>query len=439
MKTLTSTLAILTLVLSTLVAQAQTSTVKIYLTENSNNPAQAHSPIVIGFDPNGDNALSYPDAGNASTIGNYNTEMYPFTLTSDGFELTSYDCRPALTTHVTVPFGVLTKDTGDVKIYVVLTSSSPAVATPGYAWIENILTGEHFNLLDTVKLDVSENINFAANYLIHIGLPVSNTVTDETCYEAYDGGLYVQANTPGFTHELTLNGTPLYNSIVTGTDTLVTGLAAGNYVSVVRINGIPVDSSDITIAGGTPLIADFYADYNSIVEGDTVTFFDVTTNAYNYSWHFGDGDSTNMGGDVIHQYNTPGIYMATLTISDENGCTASNYDYIDVASSSTASGNGSGHGHGPMGEVGNGNPNLGNALESFRNTTRFTVSNSRLMVDLSEATSSTVTIVSVNGTVVANERQNDSVATYELPAPGAYIVTVVYANGTANSTTIIAQ
>jgi PKD repeat protein len=271
-----------------------------------------------------------------------------------------------------------------------------------------------------------------------VGVAISNIVSNETCYESYDGSLFVAGpNTAGFTHELTLNGTPIHNSVVSGIDTLIEGLTAGNYVSVVRINGIPVDSSDIVITGGAPLIADFYADFNNILEGDTVNFFDNSTNAYNYSWNFGDGDTSNVGGSVMHQYTVAGNYVVTLTIVDENGCTASNFDNIDVQPGATSAGNG--HGHGSMGDIGANNPQGVTALEAFRNTTRFTVNNSRLMIDLSEETSSTVTIVSANGTVVANEKQNESVASYELPAAGAYVVTIVSANGTINSTTIFAQ
>jgi PKD repeat protein len=431
MKTLTTTLAIAALALATVTASAQTPTVKLFLTENSNDSAQQHIPMIIGFDGNGDNALAYPDAGSAANIGSYNNEMFPFTKSSDDFEITSYDARPTLTTHVTIPFGILSKDTGNVKIYAILSGG------PGYVWIENVNTAEHFSLLDTVKLDIVENTEFTANYVLHIGLPVSNIVTGETCYLANDGSLHVQgANTPGFIHELTLNGTTLYNSVVSGLDTNITGLAAGNYVSVVRINGIPVDSSDITIAGATPLIADFYADFNTIIEGDTVNFYDNSTNAYNYFWDFGDGNTEASAGGTMHQYTVVGSYQVTLTIEDENGCTASNFDFIQVDPSPTSVG---GHGSGSIGSVGNGTPHLTSGIQSFRNTPRVTVSNSRLMVTLPEETVSTVTVVAANGTVVANEKQSDSVAQYQLPTAGVYIVTVVETDGTVNSTTIIAQ
>jgi PKD repeat protein len=438
MKTIKTTLAIATLVLASAVAQAQTSTVSLFLTENSNNPTQTHIPLIIGFDSDGANQLAVPDSSDVNTPGYYNTEMFPFTLSSDSFSITTYDSRPNLTSHVTIPFGVLSKDTGDVKIYAVL-SSTFAAPTPGYAWIENTLTGEHFNLLDTIKLDIVDNRRYNAQFLLHIGLPVSNITTAETCDGMDDGSLHVQGmNYPGFTHELTFNGSPVHNSVVAGIDTLVQGLAPGNYVSVVRIFGVPVDSSDITIVAAPTLIADFSADYNTIVENDTVNLFDNSTNALTYLWDFGDGDSVTTAGDVMHQYTIAGNYMVTLTVVDANGCTASNFDFIQVDTCSTASSTG-GHGHGSMGDVGAGNPNLGSALEAFRNTTRFTVNNTRLMVDLSEEISSTVTIISANGTVIANEKQNDSVATYELPSTGIYIVTVVYSNGTSNSTTVLAQ
>ncbi len=55
-----------------------------------------------------------------------------------------------------------------------------------------------------------------------------------------------------------------------------------------------------------------------------IAFSDSSTGAFpivNWEWDFGDGDTDN--GQVItpHMYDTAGVYMATLTVTDSRGCT----------------------------------------------------------------------------------------------------------------------
>lgn len=56
------------------------------------------------------------------------------------------------------------------------------------------------------------------------------------------------------------------------------------------------------------------------IDGEFVTFNPIPDGFVNYSWTFGDG---NTSGTKIptHQYNSPGIYTVSLTITDTIGCT----------------------------------------------------------------------------------------------------------------------
>jgi PKD repeat protein len=365
--------------------------------------------------------------------------MFPFTTSSDGFVITNYDARPALNSHMTVPFGIASKDSGCVKIIAMLSSDDVWIPEAGYVWIENVATGERFSLLDTVKLEVSPNINFSTAYLIHIGPQITNTATHEVCYGMNNGTLHVQGpNYPGFTHELTLNGNALYTSVVAGTDTTITNLAPGNYVSVIRINGVPVDSSDITINEATQLIADFISDYNVVLAGDAVNFTDYSSGATSYTWDFGDGDSSNTAGNETHLFTTPGVFNVTLLVADSNGCTSSTFDVIQV-DFPPMSNNSSIQFTGDPASFNTSSGPVTSAAQNNRNAT-VTASNARLTVSLPEvAATASVTILSMNGTLIANQQQNDATASYELPAAGAYIVNITYTNGTATSTTVLAQ
>ncbi len=443
MKTIKMTLATVVMMLAVATGNAQTIFVKLLLAENSNDLTQYHSPIVLAFDSNGADSLQFPDAGNESFFGQFNAKMFPFTTSADGFVISNYDARPALTSIKSIPFGIVSKDTGTVKIIAMVSSSDQSTPPPACTvWIENTVTGERHSLLDTVKLDVSTNTNYATDYIVHIGLPCSNVSTDEICYGMNNGSLHVTGpNFPGFTHELTLNGAPLYTAVVSGIDTLVNNLAPGNYISVVRINGIPFDSSDITINAASQLIADFASDYNFILAGETVNFTDNSIGAVNYEWSFGDGDSSTTAGNESHLFATPGTFTVTLNVTDNNGCTANTFDIIEVdtAASTSSHNNSFGGGHGSFFSSGSGNGLSASTSCVAGVGAHVTLFNQKVLVDLGEGSAQTVSIVSANGTVVSNAPQFNSATEYVLPASGLYIVTIVYTNGTSNSTTILAQ
>lgn len=441
MKTAKTTLALALLVFSAMTLCAQpTQFVKIILAENSNDPAQMHFPVTLAFNNQGDDLQMFPDAGNESNFGQFNNKMFPFTTTSDGFVISNYDARPELLSYRTIPFGIVSKNAGFVKIIANCVTNDSSLANPGFVWIEQLSTGERHSLLDTVKLMVTPNTNYATDFLIHIGPACVNTYNDETCFGYSNGTLLVEGpNFAGFTHELTLNNVALYNTVVTGTDTLISNLAPGHYVSVVRINGIPVDSSDIIIGAAQQLIADFTTDYNTVTEGDTVNFTDYSVGGLTYSWDFGDGNTSATAGNTWNQYTLPGAYTVTLDITDANGCVSSTFDYIQVDADTSNNTTSFGGGHGSFTGIGANGPTSANNVQHFRNTANVSALYSRIAVNLGDATATRVTIVSMNGTVIASEQQTASVSEYAVPASGAYIVTVEYSNGTVSTANVIVQ
>ncbi len=72
-------------------------------------------------------------------------------------------------------------------------------------------------------------------------------------------------------------------------------------------------------SGGTPLTVTFNAAGSSDPDGSIVT----------YQWSFGDGGSAT-GVTVLHTYSTQGTYTATLTVTDDDGLTASTTQVIVV-------------------------------------------------------------------------------------------------------------
>lgn len=76
--------------------------------------------------------------------------------------------------------------------------------------------------------------------------------------------------------------------------------------------------------GNAPLDVTFDGSGSSAFQGDIVS----------YEWDFGDG-TTAVGVTALHTYTDPGMYEATLTVTDEDGSTATDTLTIEVTGSST--------------------------------------------------------------------------------------------------------
>jgi PKD repeat protein len=95
-----------------------------------------------------------------------------------------------------------------------------------------------------------------------------------------------------------------------------------------------IDSVTIVVEGNDPPMASPTASSTTVEPGQSITFDgsgssdpDGTITAY--EWDFGDG-TTATGQQVTHTYADSGSYAATLTVTDDDGATASNSVSITV-------------------------------------------------------------------------------------------------------------
>jgi PKD repeat protein len=96
----------------------------------------------------------------------------------------------------------------------------------------------------------------------------------------------------------------------------------------------PKEVYEISTPQNQPPTASFTFSPSSPAVGQTVTFdasssYDPDGSIVSYSWNFGDG-STASGAVVQHSYSSPGTYTVTLTVTDNNGLTASISKQITV-------------------------------------------------------------------------------------------------------------
>jgi PKD repeat protein len=98
--------------------------------------------------------------------------------------------------------------------------------------------------------------------------------------------------------------------------------SAGNYV--IRLNSSDTNGCKSYVAKSFSLDLNnpISASTRRTCAGDTVSFLAGNMNFAQYSWDFGDGNSST-SKDPFHSYSDSGLYQVTLLATDINGCTMS--------------------------------------------------------------------------------------------------------------------
>lgn len=418
--------AIAALTLTTATAQNPYQFIKVTMTSNSNNPNQTPATMVMMFGQGENDALAFPDAGNEGTLGRLDDNCFPFSKSADGYIITNLDARQELDKYTSVPFGFVNKNAAEIKVVASVSNSNGDTVNflPAYVWLEQISTGEKFSILgDTAKFDIPANLAFATDFVLHAGPANYLIPTEETCYNTADASvLFKTPNFTGAAFELNNANGIVAAGTMSANDTTIYNLNAGNYVAIIRINNIPVDSANITINPKNPIIADFSADYNSILIGETVTFTDNSTGAVSYTWNFGDGNADFTAGTVAHTYLSSDYFTVTLTVTDSLGCTSTMTDGVAVNYATVQNPNvGQNHSNGQ-----------GRAVEMVN------VNYSEGQISVNTEAAVNVTITAVNGAVIFSGMQYNTIQSYNVPANGVYLVTAIDAQGNKKVTTVTA-
>jgi PKD repeat protein len=98
-----------------------------------------------------------------------------------------------------------------------------------------------------------------------------------------------------------------------------------NVVKVDTINSLVVSISANVSEGCVPLSVNFTSSNYSVVLDNTITPPGYYVYSYpyaitGYSWDFGDGSALSASATPSHVYTSTGIYLATCTLTTQNGC-----------------------------------------------------------------------------------------------------------------------
>lgn len=125
------------------------------------------------------------------------------------------------------------------------------------------------------------------------------------------------------------------------TDSLVTGIGAGNWMVVVTdANNCP-DTMQFAITSVSSLHADFIFATDTVVMPNLVSILNYSNFASGWNWDFGDQSGTATDANPYYAYSAPGTYYVTLTAYDSL-CTDTAVhpvvilDNVSVAENSTA-------------------------------------------------------------------------------------------------------
>ncbi|WP_373044335.1 PKD domain-containing protein [Vulgatibacter sp.] len=98
------------------------------------------------------------------------------------------------------------------------------------------------------------------------------------------------------------------------------------------------DSLTVTVANNLPPVAsagtDQYVAPGTQITLDASGSSDADGNIVGYLWNFGDGTPNGSGRVVTHTYGTAGVYLATVTVTDDRGATDSDQIAVVVGGSS---------------------------------------------------------------------------------------------------------
>ena len=149
------------------------------------------------------------------------------------------------------------------------------------------------------------------------------------------------------TYSLTTAPAGMNINAITGLITW-TPLLAGNYDVIIKIldtlTGIITQSFTINILSNIPPIANAGSDrtvsLNQVLTFDGSQSYDQDGSIVDYKWNFGDNTPTATGKIVQHSYSIKGTYTVTLTVTDNEGASASDTAIIIVNGAPTANING---------------------------------------------------------------------------------------------------
>jgi len=294
----------------------------VTLTVTDNQGATGTAQIAITATTTGSNILFNDDFNRTTGLGS-NWQVYYGSFTTDGNNAISQDAvanwagiTPNLNTSDYTVESVLTIPSGS------LYSGIVARGNPATGFLQDLYAAQ-------IATDGTVNLYRRNAYA---WTQLKSAAAGIVANQPYTLRLKIAGSNP-VNLEVSLNGTSLYTYQDSSASQILSGIPGmENYNSNVKYDRFTVYSNNPgpvsqikanPTFGVAPLTVHFDGTGSSDPNGTLTT----------YAWSFGDGTS-GTGATIDHLYSTPGNYLATLFVTDNQGATASSQIRILVQSSS---------------------------------------------------------------------------------------------------------
>jgi hypothetical protein len=345
-----------------------------------------------------DNGSNFNDPADQTAAVNNNFMCFPFTRNSSYANLTVVDSRPALRRDRVVNFGIINPVPG--SIHVQGSWNSPADSALCDVLLVDNITGNEYNLYNEIILPYGIDTLYSSRFNIVF---------------------MIRSIEPQWNAEVLLNSIPLTSFSCSGSDTLLTGLSAGNYTVIYNIDGFINDTCLITISSPAQIIADALPASFSTQAGEALMFTNLSTGATHYLWNFGDGNLDTTSASPSHTFTSPGNYTVTLTAYNASSCSETFTMVITVNPPTVAPPPSMVNRHDENDEIRSGN-NV--TIISDAGTARIVNENPEIAV-------SAVRVFTLNGALAA-EGEN-AVTGFGYNAPGVYIIQITFSDGSVTT------
>lgn len=305
---------------------SKTSVTGSFLKTANNNPfkmiatnANGSDELIINFNANATNNF---DGGlDAAKMPSDNT-LLPMMASVMNNELFSINQLPEQ--EINIPIKILTGVTG---VHTIETQNISGLGNISCLLLEDLQTGNMYDLNQMSTINVTlYDTTVSARFLLHIGAPKNIDINEISCINQQDGEIAFAKNS---TSPFDITWRDANNNVVSSKNNVVmydtlSNLANGIYTieTTDALCGNTIDTVELT--NPLPIIATFTTAKDTFAINEQVNFNNQSTNAINYLWNFGDGNTSTLASPA-HVYMQPGSYLAKLTASQNSNC----YQEID--------------------------------------------------------------------------------------------------------------
>ena len=258
----------------------------------------------------------------------------PTLYTKAGEEVMGINSLPSLSETMAVPMGLTPGANGNFTFTFEDIASFPQTAM---IYLEDLKLGTMNNLRTNNTYVFDANLNDSPDrFMLHFQPGLQAEVADQDCDSQGSIELTQPAPTVWSTYEVKGNDNNVYatGTNLSGTVT-VSNLPAQEYVVTVTHPSGYSAQEYITVNGSSPINATITASATNVQVDEMVSLTANTTNASEYVWNFGDGNTQTGSANVVHAYDAEGVYNVTLTATN-NVCNDVAVKTINVTNTATS-------------------------------------------------------------------------------------------------------